>query len=93
LFAFLHYTVSGEAPEHPVVSKKSGQVYEHRLIVKYIEDNGKDPVSGEELSVEDLLDIKTGTFYTSTTNRDEREEGIANDLYLRCTKGTKHKHQ
>ncbi|KAG0267246.1 Pre-mRNA-processing factor 19 [Mortierella polycephala] len=51
--------ISGEAPEHPVVSKKSGQVYERRLIVKYIEDNGKDPVSGEDLSVEDLLDIKT----------------------------------
>ncbi|KAG0329672.1 Pre-mRNA-processing factor 19 [Dissophora globulifera] len=51
--------VSGEAPENPVVSKKSGQVYERRLIVKYIEDNGKDPVSGEELSVDDLLDIKT----------------------------------
>ncbi|KAF9361348.1 Pre-mRNA-processing factor 19 [Mortierella sp. NVP85] len=51
--------ISGEAPEQPVVSKKSGQVYERRLIVKYIEDNGKDPVNGEELSVEDLLDIKT----------------------------------
>ncbi|KAF9107883.1 Pre-mRNA-processing factor 19 [Mortierella sp. AM989] len=51
--------ISGEAPEQPTVSKKSGQVYERRLIVKYIEDNGKDPVSGEELSVEDLLDIKT----------------------------------
>ncbi|KAI8363235.1 WD40-repeat-containing domain protein [Mortierella sp. GBAus27b] len=51
--------ISGEAPEQPVVSKKNGQVYERRLIVKYIEDNGKDPVTGEELSVEDLLDIKT----------------------------------
>ncbi|KAG0049338.1 hypothetical protein BGZ83_005877 [Gryganskiella cystojenkinii] len=51
--------ISGEAPEHPVVSKKSGQVYERRLIVKYIEDNGKDPVSGEELAVEDLLDVKS----------------------------------
>ncbi|KAF9298458.1 Pre-mRNA-processing factor 19 [Linnemannia elongata] len=51
--------ISGEAPEHPVVSKKSGQVYERRLIVKYIEDNGKDPVSGEDLSVDDLLDIKS----------------------------------
>ncbi|KAI1316115.1 Pre-mRNA-processing factor 19 [Mortierella claussenii] len=51
--------ISGEAPEHPVVSKKNGQVYERRLIIKFIEDNGKDPVSGEELSVEDLLEIKT----------------------------------
>jgi pre-mRNA-processing factor 19 len=45
-----------------VVSKKSGQVYERRLIVKYIEDNGKDPVSGEDLSVDDLLDIKSSKF-------------------------------
>lgn len=42
-----------------MVSKKSGQVYERRLIVKYIEDNGKDPVTGEDLSVDDLLDIKS----------------------------------
>ncbi|KAF9584268.1 glycerol ethanol, ferric requiring protein [Lunasporangiospora selenospora] len=51
--------ISGEAPEQPVVSKKSGQIYERRLIVKYIEDNGKDPVTGEELTVDDLLDIKS----------------------------------
>ncbi|KAF9428973.1 Pre-mRNA-processing factor 19 [Podila epigama] len=51
--------ISGEAPEHPVVSKKSGHVYERRLIIKYIEDNGKDPVTGEELSEDDLLDIKS----------------------------------
>ncbi|KAF9926593.1 Pre-mRNA-processing factor 19 [Linnemannia zychae] len=51
--------ISGEAPEVPVVSKKSGQVYERRLIVKYIEENGKDPVTGEDLSVDDLLEIKT----------------------------------
>lgn len=44
-----------------MVSKKSGQVYERRLIVKYIEDNGKDPVTGEDLSEEDLLDIKSST--------------------------------
>lgn len=62
--------VSGEAPEHPVVSKKSGQVYERRLIVKYIEDNGKDPVTGEDLSEEDLLDIKSSTllFYAVLLN-------------------------
>ncbi len=49
------------------MSKKSGQVYERRLIVKYIEDNGKDPVSGEELSEEDLLDIKTSMFISPPT--------------------------
>ncbi|RKU44109.1 hypothetical protein DL546_002464 [Coniochaeta pulveracea] len=51
--------ISGEAPEEPVVSKKSGAVFEKRLIEKYVEENGKDPVSGEELDLEDLLPIKT----------------------------------
>lgn len=51
--------ISGEAPEEPVVSKKSGAVFEKRLIEKYIEENGKDPVSGEELDVEELLPIKS----------------------------------
>lgn len=52
-------TVSGEAPQEPVVSKLSGSVFEKRLIEKYIEENGKDPVSGEDLTLEDLLPIKS----------------------------------
>ncbi|KAI1306638.1 WD40-repeat-containing domain protein [Xylaria venustula] len=51
--------LSGEAPQEPVVSKLSGSVFEKRLIEKYIEENGKDPVSGEDLTLEDLLPIKT----------------------------------
>jgi len=51
--------ISGEAPEEPVVSKKSGAVFEKRLIEKYVEENGKDPVSGEELDLEDLLPIRS----------------------------------
>ncbi|KAL1934436.1 hypothetical protein VTP01DRAFT_6618 [Rhizomucor pusillus] len=50
--------ISGEAPEQPVVSVKSGNVFEKRLIEKYIADHGKDPVSGEELTLEDLVEIK-----------------------------------
>lgn len=57
-----------------MVSKKSGQVYERRLIVKYIEDNGKDPVTGEELSVEDLLDIKTSMLASSTMCAAQNED-------------------
>ncbi|KAI8994743.1 WD40-repeat-containing domain protein [Pilobolus umbonatus] len=51
--------ISGEAPEHPVVSVKSGNIFEKRLIEKYITDNGKDPINGEELTVDDLIEIKT----------------------------------
>ncbi|KAB8360810.1 hypothetical protein FH972_024544 [Carpinus fangiana] len=69
--------VSGEAPQVPVASRKSGSswdnffalsaqadrntgnIFEKRLIEAYIQENGRDPVTGEELSVEDLVDLKT----------------------------------
>ncbi|XXH04498.1 hypothetical protein Hte_010914 [Hypoxylon texense] len=51
--------LSGEAPQEPVVSKLSGAVFEKRLIEKYVEENGKDPVSGEDLTLDDLLPIKS----------------------------------
>lgn len=33
--------VSGQTPEVPVVSKKSGHLYEKRLILKYVDAEGK----------------------------------------------------
>lgn len=51
--------LSGEPPQTPVLSPKSGHVYERRLIEKYIADNGTDPSSGDKLAVEDLITIKT----------------------------------
>lgn len=48
-----------QVPEQAVVSPSSGQVYERRLIEKYILENGIDPISQKPLSVEDLIDIKT----------------------------------
>ncbi|CAK3863053.1 cell cycle control [Lecanosticta acicola] len=50
--------ISGEAPQHPVASRKSGNVYERRLIETYISENGTDPVNGDELSTDDLIDLK-----------------------------------
>lgn len=43
----------------PVVSPKSGSVFEKRLIEAYIAENGKDPVNGEELSTDDLIEVKS----------------------------------
>jgi hypothetical protein len=54
--------ISGEPPQNPVVSKKSGHVYERRLILKYITDNGTDPVTGEKLEESDLVAVKASTF-------------------------------
>ncbi|CAG8483880.1 8425_t:CDS:2 [Ambispora leptoticha] len=50
--------ISGEPPQEPVISKKSGHVFEKSLILKYITSNGKDPITGEEISEDDLLELK-----------------------------------
>ncbi|KAL2053121.1 hypothetical protein ABVK25_006758 [Lepraria finkii] len=51
--------ISGEAPQVPVASRKSGNVFEKRLIEACISENGKDPVTGEDLTLEDLVELKS----------------------------------
>lgn len=51
--------ISGNVPEVPVVSTKSGHVFEKSLITKYVAETGKDPISGQELTQEDLLPLNT----------------------------------
>ncbi|KAF8585553.1 nuclear matrix protein NMP200 [Ramaria rubella] len=50
--------ISGEPPQDPVVSQKSGHVYERRLITKYISENGTEPITGEKLEESDLITIQ-----------------------------------
>jgi len=50
--------LSNESPEHPVVSPVSGQVFEKRLIEKYIQENGVDPSNQQPLTLEDLIELK-----------------------------------
>lgn len=54
----ISFAVSNEVPEHPCVSPVSNQVFERRLIEKYIAENGADPINGQPLSEEQLVDIK-----------------------------------
>ncbi|CRK21168.1 hypothetical protein BN1723_012272 [Verticillium longisporum] len=51
--------ISGETPQEPVASRKSGQgaVFEKRLIEKYITENGTEPGTGEALTTDDLLPL------------------------------------
>ncbi|XP_041029811.1 pre-mRNA-processing factor 19, partial [Carcharodon carcharias] len=51
-------SVSNEVPEHPCVSPVSNHVFERRLIEKYIAENGTDPINGQPLSEDQLIDIK-----------------------------------
>lgn len=61
--------ISGEPPQDPVISQKSGHVYERRLIQKYITENGTDPITGDKLDENDLLSVKASAcshFYPFT---------------------------
>ena len=71
IFWLFTWIVSNEVPEHPVVSPVSGSVYERRLIEKYIADNGVDPVNGKEMTIEQLVEIKSKSkkFCLSFTKR------------------------
>jgi len=51
--------ISGQAPEEPVFSPKTGHVYEKRLIVKHIQAAGKCPVTKEEITEDDIVAVKT----------------------------------
>jgi pre-mRNA-processing factor 19 len=51
--------ISGNVPEVPVVSTKSGHVFEKSLITKYVAETGKDPISGQDLSQDELLPLNT----------------------------------
>eukprot|EP01062_Namystynia_karyoxenos_P024651 TRINITY_DN19631_c0_g1_i1.p1 TRINITY_DN19631_c0_g1~~TRINITY_DN19631_c0_g1_i1.p1 ORF type:complete len:544 (+),score=170.68 TRINITY_DN19631_c0_g1_i1:83-1633(+) len=50
--------ISGVPPEEPVVSRKTGHVFERRLIEKHLVDTQKCPVTDEDLAASDLLPIK-----------------------------------
>lgn len=50
--------VSNEVPEQPVLSPVSGCIYEKRLIIKYLSDSRTDPVTGQPLTEDQLIDVK-----------------------------------
>lgn len=50
--------VTGHPPEEPVFCPKTGHVYEKRIIVKHVESTGKCPVTKEDLTKDDLVEVK-----------------------------------
>ncbi|EGR33231.1 hypothetical protein IMG5_058510 [Ichthyophthirius multifiliis] len=52
-------SITGEQLTDPVISKKTGHIYERRIIEKYIEQSGTDPITNQQLTKEDLLPVQT----------------------------------
>ncbi|KAL3090992.1 hypothetical protein niasHT_013179 [Heterodera trifolii] len=50
--------ISGNEPEVAVASPVSGEVFEKRLLIKYIEENGTDPITGQKLDTSNLVELK-----------------------------------
>jgi pre-mRNA-processing factor 19 len=73
--------ISNEVPENPVISPVSGSVFERRLIEKYLADNAnKDPVSGELLTADMLIEIKTPPYVKAKLPSSTSIPGILKSL-------------
>ncbi|CAF3708756.1 unnamed protein product [Adineta steineri] len=51
-------SLSNEVPEQPVLSPVSGCIYEKRLIIKYLHESSTDPITGQPLTEDQLIDVK-----------------------------------
>ena len=57
-----------------MVSPLSGQVFEKRLIEKYIQENGVDPLNQQPLTVEDLIELKVSQVIFGYKSQNELTE-------------------
>lgn len=49
--------MSGEIANDPVISPRSGAIFERLLVEKYVSSSGTDPITDEPLLVEDLIPV------------------------------------
>ncbi|EGV64832.1 Prp19-domain-containing protein [Yamadazyma tenuis] len=49
--------LSGEVAKEPVLSPRSGKIFDRKLITTYVSTNNKDPITDEPLGVEELIAI------------------------------------
>ncbi|CUM66944.1 uncharacterized protein PRCAT00004630001 [Priceomyces carsonii] len=61
-------SISGEIPKEPVVSPKSGAIFEKKHAVNYISTSGKDPINDEPLEVSDLIPINSSSLSITPPN-------------------------
>uniref|UniRef100_A0AC35U4H7 Pre-mRNA-processing factor 19 n=1 Tax=Rhabditophanes sp. KR3021 TaxID=114890 RepID=A0AC35U4H7_9BILA len=52
--------ISGNVPQEPVVSPVSGKIFEKRLLVAYVNENGTDPITDSTLSIDQIIPLALG---------------------------------
>ncbi|CCC70702.1 hypothetical protein NCAS_0F02180 [Naumovozyma castellii] len=60
--------ISGKPAKVPVVSLKSKCVFEKSLIEQYINETGKDPITNELITKDDLMELSQNPQQTALTN-------------------------
>ncbi|KAG4084521.1 PRP19/PSO4 pre-mRNA processing factor 19 [Neocallimastix lanati (nom. inval.)] len=75
-------SITKEPVQEPVISKKTGHLYEKRIIKKYLEENHKCPITGEDMTEDDLIELKTGTSTLSGKPRPPTATSIPSLLTL-----------
>jgi pre-mRNA-processing factor 19 len=54
-----HCAISGQPLLEPVVSIKTGHVFERGVVVKFIQSTGRCPITGVDLKLEDLITVQS----------------------------------
>lgn len=60
--------ISGKPPRVAAISPSSKCVFEKGLLEQYVRDNGKDPISNEPLTLEQIITVAQSPQQTSLTN-------------------------
>ncbi|KAK9323392.1 Prp19/Pso4-like-domain-containing protein [Lipomyces orientalis] len=60
--------LTGKPVTNPVISKKSGGLFEKSAIEEYIIQHSQDPLNGEQLSDDDLIEIQNPRIVPSKPN-------------------------
>ena len=50
--------ISNEVCHHPVISKKTGHIFEKELLEKHLKIHKQCPITSEEMSMDDVIEIK-----------------------------------
>ncbi|KAG7889426.1 hypothetical protein KL936_003000 [Ogataea polymorpha] len=75
-------SISGNPAQEPVLSTKSGHVFEKRLVEEYIAQHGTDPISGDSISLEDLVAIQVSASDKPLVVRESASTSIPSLLSL-----------
>lgn len=71
-------SLSGKLLEHPVISIKTGHAYEKALILKHLEATAQCPITGQEMSQDDLIEVNTDNLVVQPRKFKSEQGGAEN---------------